>query len=92
MFFSDVKRQMSLVLKVNDKMYLICFQAERQSRRQLTSFFSRQTRVSYLDVIASVTQRHYYGETVSYKPHGFLLDPSTHYHFVCYLHIYVQFI
>ena len=31
--FSDVKRQISLVLKVTAKMYLICFQTERQSRR-----------------------------------------------------------
>ena len=90
-FFSDVKRQISLVLKVTAKMYLICFQAERQSRRQLTSFFSRQTCVNYLDVIAFVMQRYYYQETDSYKPYGFFLDPFTHYHFVCYLHIYVQF-
>ena len=27
--------------------------------------------------------------TDSYKPYGFFLDPFTHYHFVCYLHIYV---
>ena len=81
-----------LVFKVTAKMYLICFQAERQSRRQLTSFFSRQTCVSYLDVIAFVMQRFYYREADSYKPYGFFLDPFTHYHFVCYLHIYVQFI
>ena len=36
-------------------------------------------------------QRYYYRETDSYKPYGFFLDPFTHYHFVCYLHIYVQF-
>ena len=81
-----------LVLKVTAKMYLICFQAERQSRRQLTSFFSPQTCVSYLDVIAFVMQRFYYREADSYKPYGLFLDPFTHYHFVCYLHIYVQFI
>ena len=89
-FFSDVKHQMSLVLNVTDKMYLICFQAERQSRRQ--SFFSRQTCVNYLDVIAFVMQRYYYRETDSYQPYGFFLDPFTHYHFVCYVRIYVQFI
>ena len=51
-FFSDVKRQISLVLKVTAKMYLICFQAKRQSRRWLTSFFSRRTCGNYMDVIA----------------------------------------
>ena len=88
-----MKRQISRVLKVTAKMYLICFQAERQSRRQLTSFFSRQTCVSYLDVIAFVMQCFYYREADSYKPYkpyGFFLDPFTHYHFICYLHIYVQ--
>ena len=90
MFFFSCEA--SLVLKVTAKMYLICFQAERQSRRQLTSFFSRQMCVNYLDVIAFVMQRYYYRETDSYKSYGFFLDPFTHYHFVCYLHIYVQFI
>ena len=92
LFFSAMKRQISLALKVTAKMYLICFQAERQSRRQLTSFFSWQTCVNYLDVIAFVMQRFYYRETDSYKPYGFFLDPFIHYHFVCYLHLYVQFI
>ena len=95
-FFSTMKRQISLVLKVTAKMYLICFQAERQSRRQLTSSFPRQTCVSYrMDVIAFVMQRFYYREAdwyKPYKPYGFFLDPFTHYHFVCYLHIYVKFI
>ena len=39
-----------------------------------------------------VIQRYYYWETDSYKPYGFFLNPFAHYHFVCYLHIYVQFI
>ena len=93
--FSDVKRQISFVFKGHAKMYLICFQAERQSRRKLTSFFSRHTCGNYLDVIALSCNAIIIGRQIHIS-RVWLLSGSLHILSFCmlftYTCLYVQFI
>ena len=88
-FFSDVKRRISLVLKVTAKMYLICFQMKDKAEDSWHhSFLGGHVAIIWTssDCHATLLLSR---ETDSYKPYGFFLDPFTHYHFVCYLHIYI---
>ena len=89
--FSDVKRRISLVLKVTAKMYLICFQVKDKAEDSWRhSFLGGHVAIIWTSSDCHATLL--LSGTDSYKPYGFFLDPFTHYHFVCCLHIYVQFI
>ena len=77
-----------LFLKITAKLYLICFQAERQSRRKLTSFFSRQTCGNYLDIIALSCNANIIGRQIHIS-RVWLLSGSLHTLSFCMLFTYI---
>ena len=77
-----------LFLKITAKMYLIGFQAERQSRRKLTSFFSLQTCGNHLDVIALSCNAIIIGRQIHIS-RVWLLSGSLHTLSFCMLFTYI---